>query len=218
MENNTDDSPEEIHFTDWEIFNHIWTSPRSVFAYINNKHYDKYVVILLVLAGISRALDKGAENNMGDKFPLSVNLAICIIGGGLFGWISTYIYAALVSATGNWLKGEGDTQPILNVLSYAMIPSIAGMLFVIPQLIIYGNEVFKPDLDLDSDNGLSNVIVYLSFLAQATLGIWTLVLCVIGIAEVQKLTIGYAILNLLLPVFVIIIPMVILVVIFKGIS
>ncbi len=218
MENNSDETPEEIHYTDWEIFNHIWTSPRSVFTFINNKHYDKYVVILLVLSGISRALDRAVAKDMGDKLSLGVILAICIIAGGLFGWVSSYFYAALISGTGKWLKGEGNTQSILNVLSYAMIPSILAMLLIIPQLTIYGVEIFKSEGDITSAGGLSNVIFYLSALFEVILGIWTLALCVIGISEVQKLSIGYSILNLLLPVFVIIIPLVILVFIFKGIS
>ena len=40
------------------------------------------------------------------------------------------------------------------------------------------------------------------------LGIYTLVLSIIGVSEVQKISIGKSILNILLPVFVIVIPLI----------
>jgi hypothetical protein len=36
-----------------------------------------------------------------------------------FGWISYYIYAALISWSGKWMNGKGNTQLILRILSYA---------------------------------------------------------------------------------------------------
>ena len=52
---------------------------------------------------------------------------------------------------------------------------------------------------------------------ELLLGIWTIVLCVIGVSEVQKLSIGKSILNLLLPVLVFAVPIVIIFLIFKAI-
>ena len=92
------------------------------------------------------------------------------------------------------------------------------MLLLIPQIAIYGNEIFKSDGDISSGGIVSNIIVYGSMILEFTLGIWSLVLCVIGISEVQKLSIGKSILNLLLPAIVIMTPILIIVLIIYVIN
>lgn len=95
LENN-----KQIQFTDKEIFTKIWTNPRQILKFINEYHYDKYLYILLFFAGISRALDRVNHKQYGDDPSLIKVLTLSIIIGGLLGWISYYIYSALISWTG----------------------------------------------------------------------------------------------------------------------
>jgi hypothetical protein len=192
------------------IFTRIWTSPRQVFEFVHSRSYDKYVTILLVLSGISRAFDQAATKNIGNHLPLFWVIMFCLIAGALLGWISFYFYAALVSLTGRWLDGKGNTQSILRVLSYAMAPTIIALLLLIPQIAVYGNGMFQSEGDLESAGVWGNTIFYFSLGVELVLSIWTIVLCVIGIAVVQKISIGKAILNMLLPAVLMIVAGVIL--------
>src|SRR5678815_4890564 len=115
---------EKLQLTDKEIFTKIWTYPRQVFKFLDETYYDKFVTILLVLAGISRTFDRASLQNMGDKMSLGGVIAFCIVAGVLLGWISYYIYAALLSWTGKWLNGQGNTKSILRMLAHAMLPTI----------------------------------------------------------------------------------------------
>lgn len=184
----------------------ILTSPREAFNFIDTYKYQKHVSLLLVLAGISRTFDRASTQNMGDNFSLWGVIAFCIIIGAICGWLIYYLYSAMISWTGKWLNGKGNTDSILRVMAYALIPSILALLFLIPQIAIYGNEIFKSDGDITSGGIISNIIVYGSILLEFSLGIWTLVLCVIGLSEVQKISIAKSILNLFLPAIVIIVP------------
>ncbi|HMR82813.1 MAG TPA: Yip1 family protein [Niabella sp.] len=205
------DNPEEYEYrTGKDIFLKIWSSPRAVFKYIIAQNYDRYVTALLMLSGISRAFDRAAVRNLGDKMSLWGIVAICIILGGLFGWVYYYIYAAMINWTGKWLKGLGDTKSILRVMAYAMIPSIVALLFFIPQVAIYGIEMFKNKGDITGAGLISNILVYGSVFIELVLGVWTIVLFITGISEVQKFSIGKAILNVLLPIFIIFLPLLIL--------
>lgn len=214
MKNSLDQDEENLNLTDKEIFTQIWISPRLIFKYINDNHYDKYVTTLLVLSGIARAFDRASAKNMGDKMSLWTIITLCIILGGLLGWISYYFYAALISWTGKWLKGQGETSSILRIVSYAMIPSIIALVFLIPQIGVYGIEIFKKDGDITSAGWLANISVYGSMVLELILGVWTIVFVVVGVSEVQKISIGKSILNLLLPGIIIGIPILILVLLF----
>jgi len=104
---------ERLELTDRDIFTKIWISPQVVFKYLNDTRYDKFVWVLLMLAGFGSAFDRASARHIGDRFPLIGVLAICIVIGGIFGWISYYIYAALLSWTGKWLRGNAYTDSLV---------------------------------------------------------------------------------------------------------
>ncbi len=87
MENILDEVKKSPSFTDKDIFTKIWTRPREVLGFIHENKYDKYVAVLLFFAGISRAFDRAVMRNLGDNTSLLAILGLCIIMGGLLGWI-----------------------------------------------------------------------------------------------------------------------------------
>jgi len=198
---------ENMELTDREIFTKIWTSPRLVFRYLNDTRYDKFVIILLILAGICRAFDRASLKNMGDDLPLIGVLSICIILGGLLGWIFYYIYAALLSWTGTWLNGKGNTNSLLRMISHAMIPMIVSLILLIPQISVFGNEIFQSDSNIYGTGMAATIMYYFTSYLGIALSIWTIVLLVIGISEVQKISVWESILNMILPVLVFVIPL-----------
>jgi len=183
---------------------------RSI-SYVHENKYDKYVGVLLVFAGISGAFDRAVGKNLGDHLTLITILGICIILGELLGWISNYLYSALISWTGKWLNGKADTISILRILAYASTPSILALILLIPQIGIYGLEVFKEEGDTTSGSSVIIVIFFGSLTLEMILGIVSIIFSVIGISEVQNFEIGKAILNLILPAIIIMGPILFLV-------
>jgi hypothetical protein len=216
MENQFEEFEGIESYTDSEIFTKIWTKPRQIFSYIQNQNYNKYLYLLLAFMGISRAFSRASMKSMGDDQSLLSIIMLSIILGGLLGWISYYIYAALLSWTGKWLNGKSNTSDLLRVLTYASIPAVIGLLMLIPQISIYGIEIFKDNGDISSAGMFPNIITYGAMAIEIGLAIWTIVLIVIGISEIQQISISKALLNLILPILVIIIPILLLVLIFKG--
>lgn len=208
--NDFDKGPDRKTISEKDLFKKIILAPREAFRFINDYKYEKHLYILLFLAGIVRSFDKASSKNMGDNYSIWAIIAIGVIVGGLFGWISYYIYAALISWSGKWMNGKGNTQSILRILAYALFPSILSLIILIPHIAIYGNDIFKSENGFYS-SGLVDSIIYYSFtFIEIIFGIWSVVLCVIGISEVQKLSISKSILNLILPVILVIFLMLIL--------
>ena len=202
--------------SDKEIFTKIWTEPRRVLTYINETKYEKYFYILLFLAGVSGAFDRAVNKNMGENVSLLGIVAGCVILGGLLGWLSYYIYAALLNWTGKWLDGKGDTDSIYRVLAYAMIPSAISLVFLVPQIAVYGIDLFVKDGDLVNAGIVGNIVFWGSILLEIILGIFTIIFSVIGLSEVQKISVWKAILNLVLPLLIILGPIVIIAFIIYG--
>lgn len=194
---NTEDRQQDL--TDKDIFLKIWFSPRSVLRYINEKQYDKYVIILLIISGIVRSFDRAVAKDMGDNMSVWFIIGLCIFAGGLFGWISFYIYAFLLSWTGKWLKGEGGTRDMLRIAAYAMIPSIFTLLLLFIQIALWGEGVFMSEGPFASEDWASIVLSFVFLLLELILIVWTIVFYVVGISEVQKFSLWKSVLNMLLP-------------------
>ncbi len=186
------------------IIQRIWGSPRLVFSNVIEYPQPRIVLILMSLAGISNALDRASSQNLGEDMELIYVLLFSIILGALFGWISLFIYGHLLQFTGSWLKGQSKGDTLVHIVAHAMIPSIFGLIPMTMIIMIYGNSVFQAEYNI---NDTTDVIIFFVFgIIQLTLGIYTLVLTVIGIAEAQKFSIGKAVLNLFLPLFLLLIP------------
>ncbi|HLA56093.1 MAG TPA: YIP1 family protein [Flavobacterium sp.] len=211
-----ENNPENISPSN--IFIKIWIAPRAVFRFIEFNGYERHLTLLLMLSGIVRTFNNASIKNMGDLFSLWGVIGFCIVLGALFGWLTYYIYAALVGWTGKWIGGIASTQSILRVLAYAMFPSIVALLLLIPQILVYGNDLFKSDGNILTDNILVNLLFYFSLLAEFGLSMWTIVLCVIGVSEVQRFSIGKAIANLLLPALLFVAVILILFLIYKALA
>ena len=107
------------------------------------------------------------------------------------------------------LKGTSDTSSIFRVLAHALIPTIASLAILFAQIGVFGNGLFQSYSDLIPDLPLQ-VFYYFTLFISAVLSIWTLVLLIIGVSEVQKFSMGKAILNVLLPVLLFLIPIAII--------
>jgi hypothetical protein len=209
---------ETIKLSDKEIFTKIWTSPRMVFKYLDDNKYDKYIYVLSMLGGITIAFDRAANKSLGDDIPLILVITICLIFGGTLGWITYYLCAALINWTGKWLNGQGDTNSLLRMISYALLPSIVTLVILIPQIVLFGNGIYQSEFDITSNGLFSTIIYYSSATVEIVLGIWTIVLFVIGISEIQRFSIGKSILNIVLPGLIIIIPIAMIAFIIRALS
>ena len=195
---------EEICLSEKEIFRNIWMSPRKVFKFINDRNYNELTTVLLIFGGIASSLNNASGRNIGDYMPLWSVLIVCVFGGAIFGWISFYIYAALLNWTGKWLKGVGNTKSLLRMMSYAVIPSLVIIILFSIRIALYGNEVFQSNIDIVGKGALTIGVYAFTAFVEIAIGIWILAIMVIGISEVQKLSVWKSILNMILPVIVLI--------------
>ena len=202
--------PEKL--TDTEIFTKIWFSPRKVFSYIHAYSYDKYVIPLLIIGGIISSLDRSSTKNLGDTMSTVQVIVIAVIVGGLLGWLSYYIFSALISVSGKWINGKANTKKIVRVIAYTIIPSLVSLPLLIIQMIAYGDGLFRSDFAVTTF--LGQLVAYVTGGLAFILAIWSIVFAVVAISVVQEFSIGKAILNLFLAFLLILVPIFLIALIF----
>jgi hypothetical protein len=182
---------EEITFlTDKEVFTRIWFEPKKVFTFINHFSYEKFFMPLMFLAGFSRTLDSAGSNSSFDNIDsVFGKLFTALVLGGALGWISYYIFAALISWTGKWIEGKGNSNKIVRITAYSLIPSFMGLIFFLINVLIFGKDVFINGYAI-SNNTIQTFTSIGLFILQLILSVWTLILFIIGLSIAQNFSIG----------------------------
>ena len=192
----------------------IWIAPKATLEFVLNYCPHKYVLLLFALGGISRSIDRASTKGMGDNMSAVSILTISIIAGGLFGWLSYYFYAWLLEVTGKWLKGNASFSQFKTILAWSLVPTAFSLLLLIPELMIFGDEIFKSETY--SPNWITDMVLMLFALMEITLGIWTLVILIKGISLIQNFSTGKSVLNAFLPALLILVPIILLALLIKG--
>ena len=180
----------------------ILTRPTDTLIYILNNSPQKYVTILLVLGGIMRVIERASARNLGDTTSTLAILTIAVVIGGSLGWITYYIYAWGMSATGNWIGGTAEPDRFRTIIAWALIPSLGSLVLLFPEIFIFKEDLFK---SVPVNTSMFNNIMWFVFgMSEFILGIWSLIILVKGIIIIQNFKVGKAILNLFLPGLIII--------------
>jgi hypothetical protein len=190
----------------------IWTRPRDTFKYIFRTNPEKNVLQLIILGGAINGLNKAAEKANGINLDSFTTLLTGLLAGAALGWIIYYIFAWGVSATGKWFNGQATPSEIRTIFGWSVIPQLLTVLFIIPDLYFLESGIGDVNINeyLEKYESI-NVIVIISIFFQFVLGLWSTIILIIGISQVQNFSIGKSILNYILPVLIVVIPLFIII-------
>ena len=174
------------------LFRKIWTEPQATLRYILANRVEEHVSMFFVLGGIARAVGRAIAQHPTHKTGGAAALVFAIIGGSISGMITYTSYAWGMSLIGGWLGGKATNDQFKLVLGWALVPTIAALLLLIPTLSALSGEFASTPL-------LTSTLLIGCGLAQLGLGIWSSVILVKGVLLIQSFTVGRALANVLLP-------------------
>ena len=173
----------------------IWTRPRQTIRAIVESNPRSQLWVLLVLGGIATALNRAIYKPVGDTLPLAPILTAILIMGLVAGIIRVYAFPWLLRMIGTYLGGKATLPELRATAAWSMVPLIWGLLLWIPGLALYGREWFMSMHPTMAQNPLPALFL---LLVTVVLTVWSVVISVITIAEVQKFSVWKAILNAIL--------------------
>lgn len=196
----------------------IWHEPRLTIERIVARD-PKYCVLLLAsLSGIAQTLDGAVERSLGDDVPWPFLLGTAAIGGPITGLLGLFVGSWLLKLTGGWMGGRGDALRIRTAIAWGSAPIVWGLLLWIPLLLVFGQELFATETPLmDSSPGL--LALYVGFAAlDVVISVWSIVVFLHCLGQVQGFSAWRALGNTLAAVAVIAVPIVLLALLFAGLS
>lgn len=176
----------------------IWIRPRATIRHVVAHDPERLVWVLAMLAGIGRALDRADMRNAGDQLQWPFIALGALMVGPLLGVAGLYLGGALVRWTGRWLGGQGSAVAIRAAIAWAGALEVWGLLLWIPQVAVFGQELFMSDMPSLTAVPVLTLVALGFAVASVTVGLWTAVVLVVGLSEVQGFSLWRALANLLL--------------------
>jgi hypothetical protein len=189
----------------------IWIRPRPTIRRIVDTDPTRGVVLLAMLAGVDRLLDRMSLRNAGDQMDFPAILLTAAVAGPIAGIVGVWLSALLLRWTGHWIEGAGSLTAIRAAVAWAGVPVTASLAVWVLDLTLIGREMFTSDTPrLDATPFLALTVIA-SGVMQFVLALWSIWLFVVCLAEVQRFSAWKAIGNALLAGLVIFIPLLALV-------
>lgn len=195
----------------------MWTKPRETMRYIINDNPRKYIIPLAMIYGILTSLDKASSKSMGDDFSLWTILLIAIVGGSIGGICYVYLNAALLKWTGTWIGAKGSTEHIRAAITWGSIPYIMVSILWIPELILYGEELFTTATPMMESSMLLSMLLIVLGVIEFIGAIWSAITGLKCLGEVQGFSAWKALGNCILAGLVILVPIIIVIILISVI-
>ena len=188
----------------------MWLQPRATIQQIIDDNPARSVLLLSAIVGIGSVLDRASMKSTGDQLGLAAILAIAIFVGPIGGVLSLYIGSALLRWTGGWIEGKGSSENIRAAYAWSGVPLIWAMILWVPQLILFQEELFTTATPRMDENTSMAFLMIGFALVEITIAIWSGVVFLKSLGQVQGFSAWRALGNMMLATMVVLVPIVII--------
>lgn len=188
----------------------IWTDPRATIRHLVRTDPERYIVLLAALGGIMQSLSQAMDRGMGDTLSLPWILLFAVGIGSVFGVVALYVGSWLVHRTGRWIGGEGSLEHIRTAVAWGNVPLVAGLALTVAVIATVGSLPFlSEEATAAAEVGMGGALILLAYgVTMIVFGIWSLVITVKGVGEVQGFSAWKGLGNVLLAGTVILVPII----------
>lgn len=175
----------------------IWTRPRATIAEIVASHPNRSLWVLAAIYGFSSLMNLFQSGSLGSKMGVVPILILAVVFSPLWGYVAFSFWSWFVSWTGKWFKGKGPYTHIRAAYAWSCVP----MVFQIPLWLflvaVFGRKLFTAFPEGAALGPSEASLLFFLLIGKVVLAVWSLVIYVNALAEVQKFSILRAIGNLI---------------------
>ena len=165
----------------------VWLRPRRVFREMAARPVGITDYLLAAAQGIGNFLALYRHEGAGAHSSVEEILAKSFAYGVVAGVVSVYLMAVIYRRLGTRAGGKSTTNQVIHVLAYGGVPMAASLAIWVLTALLAGEATFveNPRADLEAFLAL---LLHLQFISYVLLLIWSIVLQVMGLSEIQGLT------------------------------
>lgn len=185
----------------------MWLHPRQTIRQIVAANPDRLVLLLAALGGIVQGFLNAENKSRGDKTSLAVILLASLIVGPLMGVFGLWLSGMLLRWTGGWIGGQADARRVRTAVAWSNVPMVWSLLLWIPAILLFGAELFTEATPIIEASSLLSALYLVFSVGTAVIGVWSFVVCLHALGEVQGFSAWKALLNSILAMLVVLVPL-----------
>lgn len=187
--------PENLPVNPWLA---MWIKPRATIRSIISYDARHRFLTLCALYGLPLVFQIAQNMALGYSYSL-VGIILGTIFLALFaGMVGITIATAVIYVTGKWIGGKGSFIQVRSAIAWSNVTNIVTIALWIVLIAYFRHELFTDTFTTAPFTQRESMMVMGIFLAQTAMSIWSLVLLVQSLAEVQGFSAARSVLNLLL--------------------
>jgi len=205
--------------TSFNPYKSIWLQPRSTIQRIVDTNPTYLVLVLLALTGIANGVSAASVEGWGYDMSLLWVFFIIVAIFPLITILLLYLVSGLTRWTGKWLGGKATQEQIRAAYAWSYIPIIATIALYVPLFMFYGFDLFNYQHTTFSDSlpmvpVQSGVAFGIVAIAEVVLNVWSFVIALHCLGQVQGFSAWRALGNQALTALVLLVPIAIIMFLF----
>ncbi|NGX47716.1 MAG: hypothetical protein K1000chlam3_01098 [Chlamydiae bacterium] len=182
---------------------HIWIKPRETLKKVVRFNPKYRFVILSFIYGLPMLLHMAQNLSVGEQFNIVGIVIVALVLATFVGMLGLTIASALVYWTGKWIGGKANYFPVRAAVSWSNVPNIIAI--IVWAILIYNfrDHIFLSEFDEMNFVGGQMTLITGALVVQAAIAIWSFIILVKGLGEVQGFSAWKGVLNVLIPFFMI---------------
>jgi len=182
---------------------HIWFNPRETIRKIVRYNPKFRFFVLSFLYGLPLALHTAQNLSLGEEFSSTGIVIFSLILAAFIGMLGITISTALIYWTGKWIGGEGKYQTVRTAVAWSNAPNVIVVAIWAGMIYLFRDHLFFENFAEFGHEGNDLTFVTGAMVFQAILSIWSFIILVKGLGEVQKFSAWKGVLNVLIPFFLV---------------
>jgi hypothetical protein len=175
----------------------IWTEPRATIRQIVVENPNRSLWFLATIYGFCSLLNLFQSMALGSTLSSLGILALALIFAPFWGYINFTIWSLLVSFVGKLFKGQGRFNQIRAAYSWSCVPLVINVPLWLLMVTMFGHQLFLNYSDAHLLTNIEVGILFAILITKVVLAVWSLVIYLNALAEVQMFSVLRAILNVI---------------------
>lgn len=185
----------------------IWVAPRATIRSVIEYNPNYRLGVLSWLYGFPILLHAAQNLSLANQLSLGMILIASIVLALVIGFVGITIGSALLFWTGKWIGGVGTFRQVRAAVAWANVPNVVNCLLWILLTLFFGSKLFYSTFAETAFVGYQLGVVTIAFLTQTVVAIWSFIILLKTLGEVQGFSAWKALLNFLIPFVMLVIAL-----------
>lgn len=178
----------------------MWVRPKATIRAIVDRNPCYGLWALSWFYGFVMLLQTAQNMSLGNSLSMVAIIILALVFAAPLGWLSFFVMGWILTWCGSWIGGKAKFPQVRAALAWSNVTSIVNVVLWALMLIGFGSMMFHgsfpSEIVITPEEKILAVVV---FTVQSVVAIWSIVLLLKSLGEVQGFSIWKALLNVILP-------------------